>query len=134
MKKLLLTGIAALSVLTASAAQATVKRNTTVLPDKFLGNWCVVSDDDPQQTILERTPEECDSGLGSMNIRQNSSTDFIDACEFNTIEQSGPEAYQIHATCENVVGYGDREGSISHVFWEIKIIGEQLIITELSEG
>src|SRR5262249_659895 len=64
MRRLLLAGVAALSVLTATAAaHAETKEARVILPDTITGTWCWVEGGDEknrnQQIFIRSAPEDC---------------------------------------------------------------------------
>ena len=121
MKKLLLTGVAALFLAT-GAANATVQ-----LPDTITGNWCWIEGGDEQnwnQQIFARVlPEGCHGGDSLIRIDQNG-IEGEGSCTFGKIEQTGPNAFLIYTYCDD-----DTNGST-----RFEIIDGKLVITALSEG
>jgi hypothetical protein len=89
MKKTLLAGIAALSVLSASAAQA------DALPSKFLGKWCADLGGDAQptppgsewtNTFLSLSDlEDCDKH-SVIEVKQNEWTGWESGCRFTEVK------------------------------------------------
>ena len=70
MTKILLAGVAALSVLSASAAHA---HATVKLPDTITGFWCVLewgNDQNHNRHIFARTPDGCHVPDGGIKIDQ----------------------------------------------------------------
>jgi hypothetical protein len=118
MKKLLLTGVAALFLAT-GAAHASVQ-----LPDTITGTWCWIEGGDEQnwnQQIFARVPpEECHGGDSLIRIDQNG-IEGEGSCTFGKIEQSGPNAFLIYTYCDD-----DTNGST-----RFEIIDGKLVITAL---
>jgi hypothetical protein len=133
MRKVLLAGVAALSVLSASAAHA------ATLPDTITGTWCFLESFDlsPGQAIFNthtRTFEDCPhvDGRGTLDgiiINQGGIEAEDSSCTFEKIEQIRPNSFLIYHRCtpdENSDTPGGPE--------TYEIIDGKLIITRLSEG
>ena len=123
-RALSLTGVAALSVLTASAVHAETKDARVVLPNTITGTWCWVEGGDEQnwnQQIFARVPSEgCHGGDSLIHIDQNG-IEGEGSCIFGTIEQTGPNAFLIYTYCDD-----DTNGST-----RFEIIDGKLVITAL---
>jgi hypothetical protein len=123
MKKLLLTGIAALFLATGTA------HATEHLPEAMLGNWCWFEGGDEQnwnQQIFARVPPDgCHGGDSLIRIDQLGIEGSEGSCTFGKIEQqTGPNAFLIYTYCGD-----DTNGST-----RFEIIDGKLVITALSVG
>src|SRR5262249_37929072 len=103
MKKLLLTGIAALLLATGAAHAQPSK-----LPNEMMGEWCwdkfVDDDDDVSHYWREEDAPSCDDVLvleqTRASFRRPISSMPPTNCEFNSIEVADPGTYRIRANCE----------------------------------
>jgi hypothetical protein len=105
MKKLSLAGVAALSVLTASAAaHAETKEARVILPNTITGTWCWVEGGDEknrnQQIFIRSAPEDCHVSDGLVSIEQDG-IEGEGSCIFDKIEQTAPNAYLIYTYCDD---------------------------------
>jgi hypothetical protein len=123
-RALSLTGVAALSVLTASAVHAEIKDARVVLPNTITGTWCWVEGGDEknrnQQTFIRSAPEDCHVSDGLVSIDQHG-IEGEGGCTFGKIEQTGPNAFVIYTYCDD-----DTNGST-----RFEIIDGKLVITAL---
>lgn len=121
-RALLLTGVATLSMLGASAAHA------TTLPDTITGNWCFAEDsmEGEDAQILIRDCDAEDDGV--INIAQNGikGEGLIGggSCTFERIEQINPDNFLIHTHC------ADKTGGLT----KFEIVDGRLFIRSLPEG
>jgi hypothetical protein len=112
MRKVLLAGIAALSVLSASAAHA------DSLPNKMLGRWC--QDDVATQTGRRvYTRGACDD----LRVSQNNIVEYIeDGCDFKRTKRLSNGSYFVHAAC------GAAGGGIANEDMVFQLVDKQLVI------
>ena len=94
MKKVLLASVAALSVLTATAAaHAETKEARVILPDTITGTWCWVEGGDEknrnQQIFIRSAPEDCHVSDGLVSIDRDG-IEGEGSCIFDKIEQTAP--------------------------------------------
>jgi hypothetical protein len=125
MKKVLLAGVAALSVLSASAAQTTI-----VLPDAMLGSWC--HDDHAStetQQIYFRT-NECPDPFDNISVRRDGYDEVDSICKFETIEHSAKDVYLANTRCEALAeGDGHPTGFFYGGIKEFQIVDGLLFVT-----
>jgi hypothetical protein len=124
LRRLLLASVAALSVLTASAAaHAETKEARIILPETITGNWCWVEGGDEknwnQQIFARVPPEGCHGGDSLIRIDQNGIEG--EGSIFGKIEQTGPNAFLIYTYCDD-----DTNGST-----RFEIIDGKLVVTAL---
>lgn len=135
MKKLILAGIAVLSLSSASATQP--QRST--LPDTIIGNWCHHDNADmwikEHREIYTRSynPEDCSDY--HLVITQEGYGEMWDECVFNKIEQEARDTYLVHTRCE-AQAEGEKVGI--GIFWEenleYQIVNGQLVVTTIPGG
>ena len=130
-KKLLLTGIAALFLATGAAHAAEVKG----LPDELtLPSWRTCEefpenndDNDPREIFAPNNGRECkDAGFALYLFETGSSGPGRGNCDFEKIEKVG-NAYRVYAKCDKGVS-----SWIENL--ELEIIDGYLVVTHLSEG
>ena len=123
-RALSLTGVAALSVLTASAVHAETKDARVVLPNTITGTWCWVEGGDEknrnQQIFIRSAPEDCHVSDGLVSIAQDG-IEGEGSCIFDKIEQTAPNAYLIYTYCDD-----DTNGPTM-----FEIVDGKLVITAL---
>ena len=112
--KILLAGIAALSVLSASAA-------TIKLPDTITGFWCFLKGD---EELIQQIYIRCPDGPRIHIDQENGNDEEYGPCPFETIEQISANSLLIYERCP-----GGRAGPVSY-----EIIDDKLVITILTEG
>ena len=112
MRKSLLTGVAALSVCSASAAHA------DTLPNEMLGRWC--QDDVATQTGRRvYTRGACDD----LRVSRNNIVEYVeDGCDFKRIKRLPNGSYFVQATC------GAAGGGITNEDMMFQIVDKQLVI------
>jgi hypothetical protein len=126
-RRLLLAGVAALSVLAAlAAAHAETKEARVILPDIITGTWCWVEGGDEknrnQQIFIRSAPEDCHVSDGLVSIAQDGiEGEGEGSCIFDKIEQTGPNAYLIYTYCDD-----DTNGPAM-----FEIVDGKLVITAL---
>src|SRR5262249_42085086 len=139
MKKLLLTGIAALLLATGAAHAQPSK-----LPNEMMGEWCwdkfVDDDDDVSHYWREEDAPSCDDVLvleqTRASFRRPISSMPPTNCEFNSIEVADPGTYRIRANCEQHWKFSNAPDEIerSQKYFEIQIFEKQLQVADVSEG
>jgi hypothetical protein len=128
MKYLLATAVL-LALASVSAAQA----QRIALPDTIVGEWCAKDQSDSNPYFYHRFRGDCDTYR--LVIRQDGSTDFDADCAFDKVEQTAPNVYRAHTRCEAIAeGTGSPNGFVFSRTIELRIVDEQLVVTELSEG
>jgi hypothetical protein len=123
MKKLFLTGIAALFLATGTAHATTV-----TMPDKLHGEWCHIAGGDEQnlhQQTFVRTAsmDECQGGDGGITVDADG-WGGEGSCSPEKVEQITENVFAIYAACD--------ENENGHVTFELR--GNTLIMTWLSES
>jgi hypothetical protein len=121
MKKTLLAGAAALSVLSASAAHA------VTLPDTMTGEWCYLKGE-ANQSIYIRAPSGGCEDDSMISIGQEGSKG-LSSCAFEKIEQEKTNVFLIYSRCVDNTG-GPNTGGPS----TFEIIDGKLVINEIPEG
>jgi hypothetical protein len=130
MKKLLLAGIAVLSVLSASAAHA------DKLPDTITGNWCYFEGDNPDpdgkmMIYTVHTHKDCPSGAIDGIVITKDRIDGDDGfCTFEKIVRISANAFMIYHQCRDAEDKEDSGGGPR----TYEIIDGKLVITFLTEG
>ena len=137
MKKLLLTGIAALSVHCASAAHAADQ-----LPGYMLGRWCYSNASTKTQEVYFRpnlidpersTCSDLTDGimLSQEGYEDETASDTNSSCVFDKIEQKEEDIYLAHAHCTDVDAddQSDFKG-----YEEFKLINGLLFKKRIPEG
>jgi hypothetical protein len=130
MKKLLLAGIAVLSVFSASAAHA------DKLPDTITGNWCNFEGDNPNpdgKTMIYtvHTHKGCPSGaIDGIVITKNRIDGDDGFCTFEKIIRISANTFMIYHQCRDAEDKEDSGGGPR----TYEIIDGKLVITFLTEG
>jgi hypothetical protein len=154
MKKMLLAGIAALSVLYASAASA--QEPKVELPDSMVGLWCYAKDisTDTEDHYLEPYGDDGDENCGDgifdrikiWKDDDGSSGYSLDwflpgwhsHCTFERVEVISPTVALVHASCHSGLGRDPITSKEVKPPWtenlELRVIEGELVITELPEG
>jgi hypothetical protein len=90
MKKVLLTGIAALLLATGTA-------HADTLPKEMLGSWCFIlgsNADNPYQLFFSRKPagKDCTGFVNVLTLYQDHSEESVGTCLFDKVQQTAPNA------------------------------------------
>jgi hypothetical protein len=156
MKKLLLAGVAALSLLNTAGAQATKHR--VELSDVMLGTWCYAkysssdteshysrADDHRDEPHVLAHPD-C-ANRDTLRLQKKSYTvgsrsgSVRNYCKFKKIEvikgskksteDAATDAYLVHANCRS--GWGDVQFPPWTENFQLQVIEDELVLTELRE-
>jgi hypothetical protein len=125
--------LVATAVLLALTSVSVAQTQRIALPNTIVGEWCAKDQSDSNPYFYDRFREDCDTYR--LVIRQDGSTDFDADCAFDKVEQTAPNVYQVHTRCEAMAeGTGSPNGFVFSRTIELRIVDEQLVVTELSQG
>jgi hypothetical protein len=144
-KTFILAGVAALSVLTASAAHAGWNTRFALpsvpLPKEMLGNWC--NNEEENFRIQKKTGDdatyytkrdECLERETPLIVRPDGWNEVWDNCPFTNVTEETNGAYLIYSQCEILAeGDGHGLGRYFTVNMEYQIINGQLVVRSVPE-